>query len=97
MSCWIRVSLWYSDLNMDFTFHGIPAKFFIANSNLKDEQYGGEKTLYVSSIWPHTHTHRERERDTHEHNNNPISIVHLFFQTMHVWHEFKNTPSIPKY
>ena len=42
-----------------------------------------------------THTHRERERD--KHNNNPISIVHLFFQTMHVWHEFKNTPSVPKY
>ena len=76
---------------MDFTFHGIPAKFFNANSNLKDEQYGGEKTLYVSSIWQHTHT------PTHEHNNNPISIVHLFFQTMHVWHELKNTPSVPKY
>ena len=86
-SSWTRVNLWYSDLNVDFTFHGIPSKFFIANSNLKDERYGGEKTLYVSSIWPHTH----------EYNNNPVSIVHLFFQTMHVWHKFKNTPSIPKY
>ena len=63
-SCWIRVSLWYSDLNVDFTFHGIPSKFFTANSNLKDEQYGGEKTLYVSSIWPHTHTHRQRHTRT---------------------------------
>ena len=92
-SSWIRVSLWYSDLNVDFTFHGMPSKFSNANSNLKDEQYGGEKTLCVSSIWPHTHT----QTHTHEHNNNPISIVHLFFQPMHVWHEFKNTPSIPKY
>ena len=90
-SCWIRVSLWYSDLNVDFTFHGIPTKFFIANSNLKDERYGVEKTLYVSSIRPCTHTH------TQEYNNNLVSIVHPFFQTMHVCHEFKNTPSVTKY
>ena len=79
---------------MDFTFHGIPAKFLNANSNLKDEQYGGEK-LCMYQAYDHTHTHIETH--THEHNNNPISIVHLFFQTMHAWHEFKNTPSIPKY
>ena len=60
-SSWIRVSLWYSDLNMDFTFHGIPSNFFIANSNLKYEGYGGEKTLYVSSIWPHTHTRTQQQ------------------------------------
>ena len=35
---------------IDFTFHGIPSKFSNANSNLKDEQYGCEKTLYVSRI-----------------------------------------------
>ena len=46
----MRVNLLYSDLNVDFTFQGIPSKFSNANSNLKDEQYGGEKTLYVSSI-----------------------------------------------
>ena len=65
-SSWIRVSLWYSDLNVDFTFHGIPSKFFIANSNLKDERYGGEKTLYslgpnilrsMYQAYDHRHTH----------------------------------------
>ena len=93
-SSWIRVSLWYSDLNVDFTFHGIPSKFFIENSNLKDEQYGGEKTLYVSSIWPHTHTHTHTHARTQQQSNKYSASI---FQTMHVWHEFKNTPSIPKY
>ena len=31
-----------------------------------------------------THTYTHEHEHTHEHNNNPISIVHLFFQTMHV-------------
>ena len=43
--------------------------FSNANSNLKDEQYGGEKTLYVSSIWPHTHTHKDTHARTQQQSN----------------------------
>ena len=53
------------------------------------------RKLCMYQAYDHTQTHRDTH--THEHNNNPISIVHLFFQTMHVCLELKNTPSIPKY
>ena len=42
------------------------------------------RKLCMYQAYDHTHTHKERETHMHEHNNNPISIVHLFVQTMHV-------------
>ena len=48
---------------MDFTFHGIPSKFFIPNSNLKDEWYGGEKTLYVF-MHKTTHAHTQIQQQS---------------------------------